>query len=265
MLEENFSHFIAISSSMVYFSYSFINNHDSSIINYCLKKVKQMNKIILEKGVEKLIKDKIPDDIPSSFKCAASAADVSDFMCLKRFWDNNAIPLENGIATVWVEGDSLNVFAIMNDSDVFSDAVGKNDKTWSKGDVLELFFQPDGHRNYFELHLAPNLATLELSIPDIDGFRSKKYDFEKLFFDSGMSCATGIFNQDGVSGWWGLMKIPAQTLGLKIKKGALGKFSICRYNYTRENGKSAVEHSASAALTKLNFHSPEEWQTLVLK
>jgi hypothetical protein len=223
-----------------------------------------MNKIILEKSIEKLIEGKIPDDTPSSFKCAASAAEVSDFLWFKRFWDNNAIPHEKGIATIWVEDDFLNVFALMQDSDVFSDAVGKNDKTWSKGDVMELFFQPDACRNYYELHLAPNLATLELSIPDIEGFRSKEYAFEKLFFDSKMSRETGLFNQDGASGWWGFMKVPAKTLGLKIKKGTLGKFSICRYNYNRKNG-TTVEHSASAAMPKFNFHAPESWQTLVLK
>jgi hypothetical protein len=223
-----------------------------------------MNKIILEKSISKLVGGKIPNDIPSSFKCAGSAVEVSDFLWLRRYWDSNSAPVEKCIATVWVEGDSLNVFALMEDSDVFSDAVGKNDKTWSKGDVMELFFRPDGCRNYFELHLAPNLATLELSIPDIEGFRSKKYAFEKLFFDSGMSCETGLFDQDGVSGWWGLMKIPAGRIDLKIKKGTLGEFCICRYNYTKKNG-TTVEHSASAPLTKFNFHLPENWQTLVLK
>ena len=223
-----------------------------------------MNKIFLEKNIAKLLEGKIQGDMPSTFKCSGSIAEVSDFLWLRRYWDNNSDPVEKCIATAWIEGDSLNVFALMEDSDVFSDAVGKNDKTWSKGDVMELFFQPAGRRNYFELHLAPNFATLELSIPDIDSFRSGKCIFEKMFFDSGMSCESGLFNQDGVSGWWGLMKIPAGRIDLKIKKGTLGKFCICRYNYTRKNG-TAVEHSASAPLTKFNFHLPENWQTLVLK
>lgn len=222
-----------------------------------------MDKILLEKSIAKLIEGKIPTEIPSTFKCAGAVAEVSDFLWLRRYWDNNAIPLEKGIATVWIEGDSLNVFAAMADSDVFSDAVGKNDKTWSKGDVMELFFQPDSHRNYFELHLAPNFATLELSIPDIDSFRSGKCVFEKMFFDSKMSCESSTFNQNGISGWWGLMKIPATSIDLKIKKGTLGKFSLCRYNYNRKNGNT-LEHSASAPLSKFNFHLPENWQSLFL-
>ena len=223
-----------------------------------------MNKIILEKSISTLAGGKIPDDIPPSFQCAGAVEEASDFLWLRRYWDNNSAPVEKCIATVWIEDDSLNVFAIMDDSDVFSDAAGKNDKTWSKGDVLELFFQPDGCRNYFELHLAPNLATLELSIPDIESFRSGKCVFEKMFFDSGMSCESGLFNQKGAHGWWGLMKIPAGKLGLQIKKGTLGKFSICRYNYNRKGGNT-VEHSASAALPKFNFHDPENWQGLVLE
>lgn len=223
-----------------------------------------MNKIVLEKGISRFTEGKITENIPSSFRCASSAEEVSDFLWLRRYWDGNSAPVEKCVATLWTEGDSLNLFALMEDSDVFSDAIGKNDKTWSKGDVLELFFRPDGCRNYFELHLAPNLATLELSIPDIEGFRSGKYVFDKMFFDSGMSCETGLFNRNGTSGWWGQMKIPAGKIGLKIKNGTLGEFSVCRYNYTRKNGNT-VEHSASAALPKLNFHAPENWQVLVLE
>lgn len=223
-----------------------------------------MNKIVLEKSVSELAGGKITENIPSSFRCARSAEEVSDFLWLRKYWDNNSAPLEKCVATVWLDGGDLNVFALMEDSDVYSDAVGKNDKTWSKGDVMELFFQPDGRRNYFELHLAPNFATLELSIPDIESFRSGKCVFEKLFFDSGMSCETGLFNQDAISGWWGLMKIPSKTLGLQIKKGELGKFSICRYNYTRKK-EAKPELSSSTAMPICNFHTPENWQKLLLE
>jgi hypothetical protein len=127
---------------------------------------------------------------------------------------------------------------------------------------MEFFLRPDRCRNYFELHLAPNLATLELSIPDIESFSSGKCVFENMFFDSGMSCETGLFNKKGVKGWWGLMKIPAGRIGLGLQNETLGEFCICRYNYTRKKG-TTVEHSASAALPKSNFHDPDNWQKLV--
>ena len=223
-----------------------------------------MNNGFIEKILAEFLGKRVPNDIPSTFKCADSIAKTSYSLWLSRAWDHYSGPDEKTLATIWLEEKTLHVFALMEDSDVFSDAVGKNDKTWAKGDVMEFFFQPDHDRNYFELHLAPNFATLELSIPDIVGFRSGQCVFEDMFFDSGMSCESASFNQSGVKGWWGLMKIPVKSIGLKIQRGTLGKFCICRYNYSR-NSETTVEHSASAALPTFDFHQPEHWQNLVFE
>ena len=83
-------------------------------------------------------------------------------------------PKERAAAMLWRDDAALHVAALMEDSDVHSDAVGKNDRTWSKGDVMELFFQAAGHEDYVELHLAPNLATLELHFPSVAVFGQRQ-------------------------------------------------------------------------------------------
>ena len=71
-------------------------------------------------------------------------------------------------ATVRVgwRGNSLRVFAELEDADIFSRANGHNERMWELGDVLEIFLQPAGLPRYVELHVTPNNRRLQLSIPD---------------------------------------------------------------------------------------------------
>lgn len=168
-------------------------------------------------------------------------------------------PAEEGAAFFWVEGDSLNTLGVMVDSDPFSEAKPKNDQTWEKGDALELFFQPIGHENYFELHIVPNQATLELSLPCVG-----KHKFEDLFFDSGMTAKAAEFAKDGVKGWWGHISVPLKSLGVPPNaKGVIGHAAICRYNYNHAWGKDP-ELSSTAVFESPGFHQPQAWHGLLI-
>ncbi|HBC89236.1 MAG TPA: hypothetical protein DCZ94_20030 [Lentisphaeria bacterium] len=223
-----------------------------------------MDKIILSKCMNELATGKVPAKAPSSFKISSGIPRNPQFLWFRRQWTKNYVPVQKTISTLWLDGDFLSVFAMMEDSDVFSHARGRNDQTWQKGDVMEFFFQPEGRRNYYEVHVAPNLATLELSIPDAKKLVGEKYDFKSLFFKSGMKCETGRFKSKGKAGWWGLMKIPVEKIGLRIKSGRLGRFAVCRYNYNR-NGGIILQESASAPFPKFRFHDPDNWHELRAK
>lgn len=179
-----------------------------------------------------------------------------------RNWDEQNKPRECGASFLFNDGTNINLVAVMEDSDVFSDAAPINDRTWEKGDVLEFFIQPPNSKSYFELHVAPNLATLQLAIPDASQVKNGKYKFENLFTETNAEFGADIIETDNFKGWWGLISIPAENNGFQIKNGHIANFAVCRYNYSRNREKP--ECSSSAPLSKLSFHSPEEWQKLII-
>jgi hypothetical protein len=183
---------------------------------------------------------------------------------LEIIWFKEAVkcahPKEKAFAFLWRDETHLHACAVMEDSDVKTSASGKNDKTWAKGDVMELFFRPPNAVNYFELHLAPNLATLELAIPSVDTWQGM--ELEELFFESEFECKTGIIATGAEkTGWWGHMKVPFKQLGVNPENLEGASFSVCRYNYNSAWGKQP-EYSSTATLKKLNFHQPDLWHVI---
>lgn len=168
-----------------------------------------------------------------------------------------AAPVERAFAFLWHDGANLHAAAVMEDSDVRSDARGRNDQTWLKGDVMELFFRPACAKNYFELHLTPSLSTLELAIPSPDTWRGLKR--EDMHFDSGFVCEAKAFtNTNGIKGWWGHMKVPLGSIGASAGTLNGASFAVCRYNYNATWGADP-ELSATTAFKERNFHQPELW------
>lgn len=181
-----------------------------------------------------------------------------------RTYKECVFPKESAFAFLWHDDSFLYVCAIMEDSDVKSRAVGKNDFTYMKGDVMELFFQPAGAPNYYELHLAQNLATLELSYPSVKAFKNitSRRGLAKFFFDSGFKCKTGKFLlKSGTRGWWGYMKVPLSKMGTSVEKLTGSKIVVCRYNYNSAWEKKP-EVSTSATIKKGTFHQPSRWHIL---
>ena len=167
-------------------------------------------------------------------------------------------PQEIGFSFLWLSADYLHVCSVMKDSDVITQASGKNDRTWEKGDVMEFFLQPNPEfTNYIEIHLAPNQATLEYAIPDSKLLNS--YSPEMLIFESGMKTETGIFQQ----GWWGHIRLPLKKLA--ISSNLAPRFCICRYNYNRQNWENPELSSTTLFHSRPHFHQPSEWQTLIIK
>lgn len=169
-------------------------------------------------------------------------------------------PQDRGFAFLWHDGKNIHACAILEDRDVKTDARGRNDRTWAKGDVMELFFMPPEKINYFELHLAPSLSTLELAIPSVDTWRG--LELEEMFFDSGVKCKSEKFEtSSGIKGWWGHMKVPLARLGADSENLSGARVAVCRYNYNTEWGQEP-ELSATTAFKERNFHQPHLWHIL---
>lgn len=172
---------------------------------------------------------------------------------------------EGAFVFAWEDEEALRVLALMEDSDPFSEAGPSQDRTWLKGDVMELFLQPPGGKLYYELHIAPNGATLELAIPSVESFRADPIGgFESRLSASDMAAERLLFDGKPFKGWAGLISVPLRG---KLLQGASAKgfrFCVGRYNYNRAWGEKP-EISSHVKFNKLfkSFHSPELWPSFV--
>lgn len=202
---------------------------------------------------------------PAPYNCVERHGDnIPDGLAVVwlRLHGSGQPPRERALAFLWQDGRGLHVCAVMEDSDPLCFASGRHSYPIGKGDAMELFFQPDGGK-YYELHLAPNLATMEMASPDADTFSHPKPG-EKLDFnyDSGMRGKAGKFAlPSGTSGWWGRMTIPWERLGTSPGKLGSARMMVCRYNHNTAWGKEP-EVSCSAAQWEGTFHQPAKWRRL---
>lgn len=203
---------------------------------------------------------------PKEYKCEEREVGIVpeelDILSLYRSWDAGKVK-ERAQAVVWHADQKLNILALMEDSEVFTEAVGKNDFTWEKGDVLEFFFKQYGCENYFEVHLAPNGATLEYSIPKR---RSKtvKFSHEYLCRNQLIDTAeTGLIDNEYLCGWYAFFSISLATLGIEKATGKVGTFCVCRYNYNPSLWEGP-EESSTAAFSEMIFHDSSSWDDLII-
>ena len=88
---------------------------------------------------------------------------------------------------------------------------------------MEFFFQSPGQKEYYELHVTPENATLELCIPGIEKFG--KVPFESQFYESNFFSCAARFDYPECKGWLGLMSIPFEGLGIADGKLNKARFS----------------------------------------
>ncbi len=67
-----------------------------------------------------------------------------------------------GQARVALSGMSLAIFATLRDRDVFNPVEHFNVPAFPHGDVIEVFLQPEGQAAYYEFHVTPGGALLQL-------------------------------------------------------------------------------------------------------
>ncbi|MFA6715539.1 MAG: hypothetical protein WCS27_09190 [Victivallaceae bacterium] len=169
------------------------------------------------------------------------------------------MPAEKGISFLWRDADTLYVCGFFEDSDVFNTATKRNEKTWQTGDVMEFFFQAPGQKEYYELHVTPSSATLELRIPGIENLG--KIPFESQLYYSGFFSCAERFDYPECKGWIGLMAISFKGLGIMDGKLDKARFSVCRYNYNKK--WDVPEKSSTTIYLEGGFHQPHLWHEIV--
>ncbi|HRR06988.1 MAG TPA: hypothetical protein P5105_06860, partial [Victivallales bacterium] len=214
-----------------------------------MKKIKILSENIIENLVKLYKKCDSSKEIPKEIKCPK----VQNWLEIHKYcfpiyfyksWEEKRNPIESGASFLFHDTVNINLISIMEDSDVFSNAAPQNDRTWQKGDVLEFFIQPYGGDSYFELHIAPNLSTLQLKIPDAEDLKANKFKFEDLFTDTDSEFGADIIELKDFKGWWGLISLPAEKNNIKLSSATFAKIAICRYNYIKECEKPECSSSA---------------------
>jgi hypothetical protein len=169
------------------------------------------------------------------------------------------------VRTGWF-GNSLRVFAELEDADIFTSATSHNQRMWELGDVLEIFLQPAGSPDYVELHVTPNNRRLQLRFPDTATLRRAQAN---NFFDD-LILSDGVFHshtwtQPEKGRWYVHAEFPAALVCGHDRLPAEGewRFSFSRYDYTR--GRQEPVISSTSPHAQPDFHRREEWGTLFFK
>ncbi len=208
----------------------------------------------------------LPSTYPKTYRCTkfqeGGIPSNLDVIWLRNHNDGSQ-PREKAFAFIWRDADNLHVCAIMEDTEVKNTARGRHSNPHCKGDVMEFFFQPANRRNYFELHVAPSLATLEMATESVEAWKSwadgdhTKADYN---FNSGMVPASGTFTLPANGGgWWGHMTIPLVKLGVTPETLSGSKCLVGRYNY---NYKACGKEPEVSTTAQNGLHNPDEWHTI---
>jgi hypothetical protein len=160
-------------------------------------------------------------------------------------------------------GNSLLVFAELEDADIFTRATAHNQRMWELGDALEIFLSPENSASYVEFHVTPNNFRLQLRFPDTATLRRAQAEnrFDHLMLPDGVF-HSGAWIQPENKKWFAFAEIPAVAVcGADNMVGTRWKFSFSRYDDIR--GRSEPVISSTSPHTRPDFHRREEWGTLI--
>ena len=182
------------------------------------------------------------------------------------FWSNTPSGEGTRARLLW-DDDFLYFAASLDDAELRSSGVRRNDRLWL-GDVFEMFFKPDeGRPAYHEFQVNPRSVILELPFP------RRGADFAALAAlpPSGMEAVAAVDGTldrpgDRDRGWTVEGRIPWSAFassGGRPKAGSAWRFALCRYDYGPD-GTSPVLMS-SAPLRRPSFHRHEDYGRLLFE
>ena len=166
---------------------------------------------------------------------------------------------EGGYASVTCDGENLILSAILQDSDIHSDATADFQPNWMLGDVLEFFVWVPPRRDYFEFQVSCNGKALQIHLHEF--YICYNLEFEELIEECGMTSVTRTFPEKNC--WYGKIKVPLKSLGITEDQLDGIRFMSGRYNYNRN--WSDPEISATLQIKYSSFHNPPEWTILRTK
>ncbi len=164
--------------------------------------------------------------------------------------------------TVWmgIQGEDLVVYAVMRDDAPRNRAVSLNEPTWTTGDVVEMFFQAEGRIGYYEFHVTPENQRLQLFFPSTADFRLGKgirhWSIEESKFESRARVTDDQH-------WEILMRIKLSLVFDEPREDKTRRFRFMFGRYDYVPGRENPVTSATARMTKSNFHHIPEWDWAV--
>ena len=193
----------------------------------------------------------------------AGAAVISRFPA---FW--SGAPSGDGTkARLLWDDDFLYFAATMDDAELRSSGVRRNDRLWL-GDVFELFFKPDeGRPAYYEFQVNPRSVILELAFPE------RGFDFATLAARpplglEAIAAPDGTVDRPGDRdrSWSVEGRIPWSAFGPsggRPRAGSAWRFALCRYDYGPDGTTPVL--TSSAPLRRPSFHRFEDYGRLVFE
>ena len=161
-------------------------------------------------------------------------------------------------------GNSLLIFAELEDADIFTRASAHNQRMWELGDVLEIFLSPENSARYVEFHVTPNNLRLQLRLPDTTTLRGAQAEnrFDHLLLPEGVFHSRA-WRQPENNKWFVFAEIPSVAVcGVdRPLAGTKWRFSFSRYDYI--HGRAEPMISSTSPHARPDFHRREEWGTLI--
>lgn len=166
-----------------------------------------------------------------------------------------------GIVRVGWRGNSLLVFAELEDANIFTHATADNQRMWELGDTFEMFLQAADSPGYAEFHVTPNNFHLQLRFPDgqaVHRARAAHVFDEFLLQGPIFHSRTWVETRE----WFIYAEIPALAVcGMdRPLVGTQWRFSFSRYDYIRGRHEPII--SSSSPHPAPDFHRRQEWGTL---
>ena len=180
------------------------------------------------------------------------------------FWQNRKPKTATKARLLW-DDKYLYFAADMEDSDLYADVKEHNGRTW-ENDVFELFFKPSRDKlSYYEFQVNALNTQLELFLSSRGSGAYRRFGPTTKFGMESKVQLRGTLNdwQDADTGWTVEGRIPwsgFQVTGGRPAPGAVWKFALCRYDYSKAH--ETPELSSTAPLTGMDFHRYEDYGEL---
>jgi hypothetical protein len=198
---------------------------------------------------------------PSDWKSVAAAFAKSPAVRLGQSWREQQNGFRSAIVRSGLRGDTLWVFAEIEDIDVFNPATGFNEYFFLHGDAFEIFLRPAGQCPYFEFHVGPANQLFQQRIPSAGAFaRQAEGEAEEWKIASPAVRTWATVDRERPL-WRVLIAIPFDTVVEKGGSRVQWLISFSRYDYTR--GQKGPVMSSSSPHANLGFHRQQEWATMV--
>lgn len=162
---------------------------------------------------------------------------------------------------------SLALFATLRDRDVFNPVEHFNVPAFPHGDVFEIFLQPEGQAAYYEFHVTPGAALLQLRWAE--PMRAVPLDWtsaaDPLLPHKITRWRFRAQTRPVRQGWEVHVEIPLRRIFEENApwNGSRLRVNFARYDYTR--GRLRPVLSATATLSEPDFHRSPEWHSLELR